>query len=205
MDVVFAPDFMKSMARCFRSRWHPKEIWYRFKCWAWKRYTTVKPRWLDHTWCDRCELLPCMMFEILGQFIEKECSPGYVEWYGENGHKIEVDGKMVYVRDEMDELWKWWCEVYVPEDGTKYPNSYQGRNDVIWEEIHKLDEASLISHFKKDEERGLTMFDPQYKNAEDKDRVKHLFKQLNAIEAEQHAELEARMHRLVRIRPYLWT
>ena len=69
--------------------WRPGQIWCRLKCWAWKRYTTVKPRYLDHTWCDRCDLLPHMMFEILCDFVEKECSPGCVEWYGEHGHKLD--------------------------------------------------------------------------------------------------------------------
>lgn len=53
--------------------WRPGQLLYRMKCFFFKRYTTVKPRYLPHTWCDRTAVLPHMMFEILSQFLEKEC------------------------------------------------------------------------------------------------------------------------------------
>lgn len=197
MRVAFAPDFANSLARCFRSRWHPAELWYRFKCWAWKRFTTVKPRWLDHTWCDRTELLAHTMFEILGRFIEEEASPGHIEWYGEHGHKITVDGKEKYVRDEMQELWDWWC--------TDYLEGYEQRRNDIFAEIEKLDAEFLISRMQKDEESGLWTWNPQYKTPETGEKVAALYAKLTQDEKDEIAELQSRLHRLVDIREYLWT
>jgi RNase H-fold protein (predicted Holliday junction resolvase) len=197
LKIAFAPEFADSLQKCFRSPWHPKEIWYRFKCWAWKRHTTVRPRWLDHTWCDRCELLPHMMFEILGQFIEQECSPGYVEWYGEHGHKIEVNGEQKYVRDEMSDLWNWWRDTYIV--------GYDKRRDEIHEQIGKLDEESLISQFEQGDGEQFVTWNPRYKTVEAAAAVKAHYAQLTAIDNEQRAALAERMHRLVNIREYLWT
>lgn len=52
--------------------WRPPEVWYRFKCWAWHRYTTIKPRTVGHTWVDRRTLLPELVFETTSRFIEDE-------------------------------------------------------------------------------------------------------------------------------------
>jgi len=104
--------------------WRPSEIWYRLKCWGWKRYTTVKPRSLDHRWCDRSQLLPLTMFEILAQFVEKELggedlSKSVVNW-GENlpreewdvkfpghPHRITVNGEEKLVIHEILDLYRW--------------------------------------------------------------------------------------------------
>ena len=50
--------------------YRPRQIWYVFKCWDWNRYTTVKPRYLGHTWTDRDNLLLHMSFEILSNYVE---------------------------------------------------------------------------------------------------------------------------------------
>jgi hypothetical protein len=166
------------------------ELWYSLKCWAWHRWSTVKPRTLPHTWCDRRELLAHMMFEILGQFIERECSPGIVEWYGESGDKISVDGKEKFVRDEMQELWDWWCNDYL--------KGYPAREEAIWREIERIQAESLV-----DREQWRS-FDPQYKTTE-AEAVESLFSQLNALEAEAEDELARRLHRLVAVRQAMWT
>lgn len=85
--------------------WRPGQIWYRFKCWAWYRYTTVKPRALPDTWMDRDTILEHMAFEILSQFIEKEkpdlhfdiqYSPNKLEW------------------SRLFALYIWWRFTYLP-------------------------------------------------------------------------------------------
>ena len=91
--------------------WRPGQIWYRFKCWAWYRYTTVKPRYLPHTWTDRDDVLPHVMFEVLSQFIERECTPECIDWEA-SGHMITVDGVEKNVRQEMQELYDWWHQEY---------------------------------------------------------------------------------------------
>ena len=135
------------------------------------------------------------MFEILGQFIEKECSPGVIEWYGKHGHKIDVDGVSKYVRDEMTDLWYWWCFDYL--------EGYDKRRDALWAEVEKVDDESLISQFDKGE--GFSTYNPTYKTPEAGARVRELYKQINAIDEEERTALQAHLHRLVNIREYLWT
>jgi hypothetical protein len=130
-----------------------------------------------------------MMFEILSQFIEKECSPGHIEWYGEWGHKI--DGK--YVRDEMQELYDWWHNVYNKfhheEDAKLWDKASKHRPDVEWVPL----------------DGGGFLWDQQWKNEDDKQLYhKHLDA---AIELEENMEkqLAENLHRIINIMPYMWT
>ena len=50
----------------FRGFW--RNLFYPIHCFF-KRYTTVKPRWLDHKYMDSCELLAHVMFEVLTEFL----------------------------------------------------------------------------------------------------------------------------------------
>jgi hypothetical protein len=195
VKVAFADGFFDSLKRCFRPWWHPKELRYKFKCWAWKRYSTVKPRTLPHTWCDRCQLLPHMMFEILSQFIEKECSPGHVEWYGEYGHKITVDGKEKYVRDEMQDLYDWWHLQYLK----RYPEL----ENKLWEDVRAHADAHKQSDFR--EEGGMCYWDPQYDTPENAERGKELLMRLHWLGAAAENALNRRLERLLKIRRYMWT
>jgi len=103
----------------------PMTMWYNFKCWAWHRYSTVRSPHLPNTWCDRRELLLYTSFQILTDFIDDECSPGYVDWYHEGGHQVEVNGVMENVMDEMKELYYWWNTLYLKE--------YPAKMDALWE------------------------------------------------------------------------
>jgi hypothetical protein len=62
-----------------------------------------------------------MMFEILSQFIEKECSPGNVDWDATEHHKA--------ARKEMQELYDWW--------NNYYNKQYEVDSEAIWKEIEK--------------------------------------------------------------------
>ena len=90
--------------------WRFRQVWYGLKCRFWHRYTTIKPRKLDHTWCDRSHLLPHMMFEILCQFVERELCLPHVNW--------ESDERHSNAKKEMLALHKWWTEEYdnLPDD-----------------------------------------------------------------------------------------
>lgn len=194
MQVAFADGFFDSLKRCFRPWWHWKELYYQVKCWAWQRYTTVKPRFLGHTWCDRSRLLPHMMFEILCQFVEDECSPGIVEWYGENGHKLEVNGKEKYVMDEMKDLRDWWLN--------QYHKRYPAMEERIWQELREIDKHKL-SDFR--EEDDVCYWDPQYETTEHAEQADLLLKRLNLIEYAVENALDRRLERLLRVRRWMWT
>ncbi len=174
--------------------WRPGQIWYRLKCWVWKRYTTVKPRYLGHTWCDRTELMPHMMFEILCQFVERECSPGHVEWYGEYGHKITVDGEEKYVMDEMKDLIAWWHAVWNKE--------VEEVDDMLWAEAEG---HSPTSYFEPFGDEGLFEWKQRFTSEGDEEIWKRCMKGLNNLEYIMAVALEERLHRLVKLIPYMWT
>jgi hypothetical protein len=164
--------------------WRPSNLWYKLKCKLWHKYTTIKPRYLDSTWHDRDMVLPHCIFEILSQFIEKECTPEIVEWYGEEGHKIVVNGTEKYVRDEMQELYDWWHQ--------KYNKLYIEEEEKIWQKL----ETYLPEH---------TIFKLCYKNSWSKKQYKKYHKLLDILEATAQQELKENMHRLINIMDYMWT
>jgi len=172
--------------------WRPHQIWYRLKCFLWHRYTTVKPRYLAHTWCDRDTLLAHMMFEILSDFIEKECSPGHVEWYGEHGHKIEVAGEEKYVRDEMQDLYDWWHVVCQ----TEYPEV----DDLLWAEANKHRPTRNLR-----QEGEFSVWDPQFPIEEDKELWNNCVRATSKLEQMRVTDLQRRLHRLINVMPYMWT
>lgn len=169
--------------------WRPHEIWYRLKCFCWHRYTTTKPRYLSHQWCDRCALLPHTVFEILSRFIEEECSPGHIEWYGNYGHKI--NGK--YVRDEMQELYDWWHKVF----NKAYPQVTR----ILWRYANKYD--PIVDWVKLDDE--FEEYNPRW-NSEESERLYGIYMDaINKLERTMEKELKKRLHRVIEIMPYMWT
>lgn len=90
--------------------YRPLELWYRFKCFAWHRYTTVKPRAMGHTFMDRCVLLPHLIFEVLCNYFERECDS-----------KPVVDTGRADRDKDYAELWDhytWWTQTFLPCFGT---------------------------------------------------------------------------------------
>jgi len=91
--------------------WRPKEVWYKFKCWAWKRYSTVKPRKLGHTWVDRSHLVFHVVFEVLSDYVEKELNKLSED------HPIPVNLGTEYndwdtAEKELREIHNWWINDY---------------------------------------------------------------------------------------------
>jgi hypothetical protein len=174
----------------------PSEVWYMLKCFLWKRYTVIKPRYLPYTWCDRVDVLPHMIFEVLSQFIEQECSPGHVDWEG-TGHMITVNGKSVNVRDEVQELYDWWHNVYIKE--------YEEVNEILWKEAEKHSPVEC-ENLEEDEIFGkFYTLEQHFTTTEDKELYHKCLMAINKLENIQRKDLLSRMHRVVNLTPYLWT
>lgn len=181
----------------------PHQLWYRFKCWAWHRYTTIKPRYLDHTWVDRTAVLPHVMFEVLSQFIEKECcEPELVDWEA-SGHMVTVKGVKRNVRVEMQLLYDWWHQVYNKE--------YQEVHDILWKEIYAHPSTRDMIPVNEDheevpeDEAKWFLWEPEFPTPEDKEIHDKCLHAVNNLERMQEEELIVMMHRLVNLMPYLWT
>lgn len=196
MDIVIHDQFFKSLERLHRAWWRPSNLWYRFKCWAWYRYTTIKPRYLGHTWCDRTEQLPHMMFEILSQFVEDECSPGHVEWYGDGAHKVIVNGKEKFVRDELQDLYDWWHK--------EYHIRYPALAENLWQQYEDHAEAHKLSDITKLED-GRALWQPRWDSPAAEVRADELMKRVQLLEELVEKELDRRLQRILAIRRWLWT
>ena len=121
--------------------WRPSTLWYKFSCWAWYRHTTKKPRYLPHTFVDKTTLVPHMMFELLSEFLEKECSPGIVDWT----HCTHSVGERTFnVLEEMQELNEWWHEVYHKQYPLRVENLWGDydftHNDAVIDKINRLED-----------------------------------------------------------------
>jgi hypothetical protein len=132
--------------------------------------------------------MPHMMFEILSQFIEKECSPGYVDWEWE-GNLIEINGEKVNARNEMQYLYDWWHQ--------KYNDEYQKKSDELWNNVFDLSPKMNIS----DEGIWNYIFENNEKRNEyDKSsKIAHDFEEFVA------KELHENLHRIINITRFLWT
>ena len=183
--------------------YRPWEIWYRLKCWAWRRHSTVRARYLPHTWVDRVAVLPHLMFEVLSQFIEKECMPDeIVDWKG-SGHMVTVDGVERNVRDEMQILYDWWHQSYNKE--------YEEVHEILWKEIRKHPADREFIPVNKaheevpDEDAEWYLWEQEFPTPEDEEIYDRCIMACSKLERMQREKLEEMMHRLVKLTPYLWT
>jgi len=165
----------------------PGQLLYRLKCFCWHRYTTIKPRQLDHTWCDKVELVPYVMFEMLSEFLEKECSSSIVDWEMSD-HRIQYGGHSRNVQNVMWHLYNWWHKVYL----IKYENEYNQ-----WHEYHKV---NTIKSNNFD-----IIWNPEWISNGHKRHADILFKRAMKKEAAMNQELNENLKYLVDLIPFLWS
>jgi hypothetical protein len=142
------------------------------------------------------------MFEILSQFIEKECCPEHIDWKS-SGHIVKVSNKNVNVRDEMQDLYNWWHKIY--------NKSYPKKHEQLWKRIEKCNVK--LKSIPKDKDGQVTSeksaeyfsLDLEYRNPKQKLLYKKLLKEVGQLDQDMHNELLKRMERLVRVSPFLWT
>jgi len=84
--------------------------WYYYlKCLLFKRYNVLRIKSLPPTWTDRDTILSHAMFQILSDFVNKECKPNCpVDWDHTEDSKN--------ARQKMDELLDWWHNTYLKFD-----------------------------------------------------------------------------------------
>jgi len=177
--------------------WRLGQIKYRLKSYFWSKFWKVNPKHIPKDgWVDRCALLPHYMFQILIDFLDKECNPGHVEWYGEDPHTVEVNGIKTNVMDEMKELRRWWEEEYLPyyHDDDKSPVV------IAWNKVH---DCRLPEEYLETEDPRWVEMKFNYSIPEEE--AKALIKNAADIEYKFEEEIKNRMHRLVNIYRYMWT
>ena len=167
-------------------------ISYRIKCWL-GLHNKVQPRYLKDHYSDIVDVLPHTIFEILSQFIERECSPEIVDWEA-SGHTVEVHGKMVNVRQEMQELYDWWHKYYNKE---RLENE-----DKLWDKISKY-----VPKIEFIPIEGITAskMERKWKNSWQKKQYQKFSKISIDQEVADNKTLIENCHRVVNLIPYLWT
>lgn len=142
-----------------------------------KRHTTIKPRTLNHGYCDTVELMPHLMFELLTRYIEEEANS--IDW----DKHFEYSGKDT--RGEMQELYDWWQRA----------DEFEEVRDILFKEMDKYQPAKWFN------EDGF--FDPRWDGG--KDIYDRLSSAVDKLEDDRENELNINLHRLLEIRTYLWS
>ncbi len=183
--------------------WRPGQILYRLRCFFWYRYTVIHPITLPHyTWTDRCTLLPHFMFQILVDFVDKECSLVWVDWYGKYPHLIMVDGVEKNVRDEMQDLYDWWKKAM--SDNDEYSDIWD--HDLRQEYENNFDLVHKISksNFRKTDNGYYQLFH-DFESESDEKKWETLIRRNMDIQRLDQELLIQKMQRLCALQPYLWT
>jgi len=126
------------------------------------------------------------MFEVLSEFIEEECSPGIVDWEA-SAHTVEINGKKVNVRSEMQYLYDWWHT---------YRLTYSQVDDILWGKVHAI---------MKRAENPDAFINLKFANAEDAELYQTYLHACINLDELYEKDLSEKMHRLVNLRRYLWT
>lgn len=126
-------------------------------------------------WYDRDAILLHAAFQVLVDFVEQERPDEIVDWQHDDLHRNAWS--------EISQLYKWWKE--------ERPSRHDPLDDVASppaEEFLTAEEGTL--NFPEREKY------PEYYAAVDKS---------SALEEEWHEEDQRNLHRLIEIRPFLWT
>jgi hypothetical protein len=174
--------------------WRPGQLWYALKCRLWKRYSTVKPRWLGNTWVDRDTLLVHLMFEVLGQYLEREAGPPTPA----ETSPCEYADAWADTRRELRELWRWWTEEYLTADERLEEKYLKG---IESPKLRGVD----VPEVPPEEQVGLRASIFQFSSDEAHMRWAEATTGKAYAEMKLEDELTTRLKRLVELRKGLWT
>jgi hypothetical protein len=133
------------------------------------------------------------MFEILSQFIEKECEPEEIIDWDASGHTIKYHGKPTNVRKVMQELYDWWHN--------DYNKLRKEKEDEIWNKVVKyMPKPSFV-----EKEDGIFTLNTKYKSSWYKKQYKKYSKLNIKLEYDYHKMLIENMKTLCELMPYMWT
>lgn len=169
-------------------------LWYDFKCWAWHRYTTVKPRTIPyHTWVDKDHLLVHCNFEILSRFMEDEIK-GYKEedynWY--YTEQIPFGGTLKDPYYVLDYLYRWW-------------KFFIEKEEKLGDGWHAFNKLHCEHQFNPIENTQLLSWDSVYDSPENKVISNKMFKRYTKKSEALEQELEDNLILLIKMRKFLWT
>ena len=134
---------------------------------------------LHKGWCDRDHMMLHAAFQLLIDFVEREKPDRIVDWNSNPEYK--------HAWKEIRSLYKWWTQTRpartspLDEKSLKIP-------PLRWKKIPGSDNRQLCNYDKKKY--------PDYEKA---------IKKQSRLEKKWHTEDQQNLHRLIEVRPFLWT
>ncbi|MFT5368682.1 MAG: hypothetical protein ACI8V2_003649 [Candidatus Latescibacterota bacterium] len=139
----------------------------------------LKIHTLNKGWCDKDEVLLHAAFQILVDFVEREKPGKVIDWNSDKNHKKAWR--------EIRALYKWWKK---KRPARKDP-LYNKKLKVPPLKFKKISGTDLSEMVRPDKKR----YSKYYKALKDS----------TTLEKQWHEEDQLHLHRLIDIRPYLWT
>jgi hypothetical protein len=139
----------------------------------------LKINTLEKGWCDKDEMMLHAVFQLLVDFVEQEKPDEVVDWSSYPEHK--------HAWKEIRSLYRWWT---LTRSARRSPLDQKGlrKPPMRWKKIPGSDLYELACYDKK----KYAAYDAALK--------KHL-----RLEKKWSQEDQRNLHRLVEIRPFLWT
>ena len=133
---------------------------------------------------DRGELILHAVFQVLVDFLEKEKPKDHILWSSDDDHQNAWS--------EMQELYTWWKQTRPqrtsPLDEVDIPDDYMFTRPVE----------------KTNDDGGTFVVDQLFFREEEYPEVRVAFAKGREFEEWRMAEDQANLHRLVKIRPFMW-
>lgn len=160
-----------------------KDLYYKLRAY-WYRYTTIKSRYLPHTWRDKDEILEMTAFEILQRFIEEESD--IINW---DYVTCKIDGKTVNVMEEWRSILNWF-ERY---------RSFQDN-----EPIHKV-KAPDIKFETIGDTCNISTMHFVFEDDDHKEEWHRAIEEQQEFEERIENEMTENLIKIVKLRKYMWS
>ena len=139
----------------------------------------LKIHTLEKGWCDKYHVMLHAAFQLLVDFVEQEKPDQIVDWNSDAEHK--------HAWREIRSLCRWWTQTR-PARKTPLDNKRLKKPPMRWKKIPGSDSQQFVDYDKK-------------KFATHDAALKKHWK----LERKWHEEDQRNLHRLIEIRPFLWT
>jgi hypothetical protein len=139
----------------------------------------LKIRTLKKGWHDKDEILLHATFQILIDFVEKEKPDKIIDWNADTVHK--------QAWSEICELYKWWKKLR-PARKSSFDDRKLKRPPMKFKKIPGTNLRKMVEPNRKKYSK--------YYKALGKNRK---------LEKQWHGEDQQNLHRIIEIRPFLWT
>lgn len=162
-----------------------RDGYYDVRNYLFHRYDLIRTGLNPTSWWDKDSLILYGMMGLIVDFVEKEKCFEVVEWDSEPEHK--------HAGEEIKAIYAWWKD---------YPRRQKEIDDTtqIWYESKRED-----SKLRKNDERKTVESPNHFFNCPQSERTKSLLDLSWELEQKLIEEEQDMLHRIIKIRKFLWT